>query len=230
MIFHVWDFLQWSKADRHLVFTNPLEEKSTRNLSHKSRHLKEYWQNCINMMKLEMQKKLQQNFLMYTQLQKSQEKSGERSSFPIHLQWPPCFAEGSSPQERHGGHRAYPEKGSEGSGLQVLWGADEETGIVWCGAEAQGRPYHSRQLPEKGLWQGGGWPPLPGKNDRIRENGLKLYWGGSNYSGIIQVYNIQDIRENFFSEEVVRHWNRLLREVVVSLSLEVFKKRVRCSS
>lgn len=91
MIFHVWDFLQWSKADRHLVFTNPLEEKSTRNLSHKSRHLKEYWQNCINMMKLEMQKKLQQNFLMYTQLQKSQEKSGERSSFPIHLQWPPCL-------------------------------------------------------------------------------------------------------------------------------------------
>jgi len=34
-----------------------------------------------------------------------------------------------------------------------------------------------------------------------------------------------DIRKNFFSGRVVMHWNRLLKEVMQSLYLEMFKSR-----
>ncbi|KFQ27799.1 hypothetical protein N332_01203, partial [Mesitornis unicolor] len=35
-----------------------------------------------------------------------------------------------------------------------------------------------------------------------------------------------DIRNKFFTVRVVRHWHRLLGEVVDALSLEVFKARL----
>ena len=44
------------------------------------------------------------------------------------------------------------QRSSDGSGAQVLQKVTEGTGIVQFGEEeAQGRPYHSLQLPEKRL-------------------------------------------------------------------------------
>ncbi|GAB0180469.1 hypothetical protein GRJ2_000512200 [Grus japonensis] len=84
-----------------------------------------------------------------------------------------------------------------------------------CDAE-ENAPYSSLRIPKGAYKKSGEGLLTRACSDRTRGNGSKLKEGRFGLG----------IRKKFFTIRVVRHWNRLPREVVDAPSLEVFKARL----
>jgi len=92
--------------------------------------------------------------------------------------------------------------------IKNLYASNQYWLLILGKRRLRGRPYCSLPVSEKCLLQEWGWSLLTG--DRMRGKGLKLLQGKFRL----------DIRKHF-TERVVKHWNRLPREVVESPSLNI---------
>ncbi|GAB0176015.1 hypothetical protein GRJ2_000066700 [Grus japonensis] len=103
-------------------------------------------------------------------------------------------------------------------GLEHLCYEDRlRVGVVQPGEEkALGTPYSSLPVSKGAYRKDGEGLFMRECSDRTRGNGFKLKEGRFRL----------DVRKKFFTVRVVRHWNRLPREVVDAPSLEVFKARL----
>ena len=111
-----------------------------------------------------------------------------------------------------GGHRNHAK-----AGPPLLRGQAERDGAVQPGEEnAAGRPYSSLPVPEGTYRKDGDNLYSEACCDRTRSNGFKLREGRFKL----------DIRKIFFMMRVVKHWNRLPKEVVEAPSLETFQARL----
>ncbi|PKU46304.1 hypothetical protein llap_3372 [Limosa lapponica baueri] len=108
----------------------------------------------------------------------------------------------------------------QGRAMKMIRGLEHlscEAGSVHPGEEkTPGRPYSSFPVLKGDLQERWGGTHYQGDSDRMWGNSFKLKPSRFRL----------DIRKKFFTVRVVRHWNRLLREVADAPSLEVFKSRM----